>query len=757
MRLSLLPPEGQLPANSRRIFQLMWAHNGDIISRQYAGTAALKGDYTRTGERKISGVMRDGYNSANRYYLNRFRDAYRQAIIDIMQGNPVSESLISPESEKSKTSLLAPAASLPTSSSSSSLSSSDQEYHERIKLVIEDCKKILVPEEEVILGGWPLVDADPVTGTSLSSARIVGELVEVEMDIVLILTKDCYYVADYDDQTDRIVKYQKVLLEDLEKIELGAEPNWSNVPFGSIRGSQNNRVVSYAARFHYIIDGQSGYFHMFRSTSTRFFNNMAIPIRTREEALESLKAICESFRVALSVKSLNVPFLEVGRLERRKSKRLYSGSFKFDNSNSCGKSANFGGGAGGPNSNKILNGVYSHLSKLRGKLAGGFGGTLMESKVPSLPESGQEEYEATTPTGANEEQEDDDEESDEDDSLLKLRKRRFNRSLPLTTSNSSSSSLVVERTLSSDMSDGSDFDDSELMLPPISELGSPADESGLGGPKENMDRVLESCGILVTSPPLRQTPPSFDVDVGGGRTSRSMLEPRPSNPSPTSSAGGAGKAKSVLHDVDDFVIDSMKKASLRQIHRKAASQISLSASNTSIANQENPKIQIDRSDRGASTAMDTIGHEARGSSARCIFSSELALNSIVSQSIKRDADKLSGSLSTDALDTSGTSAGEMGTSKPNEQANLAFQCGGAYPLLSSSSFAALSYQDDMDMASFDNQSMSLNILPEDYLSLGGGQHNLGVCPKESSLSVSNLYGGHANLKTSLSSNALQVS
>ena len=57
----------------------MWANNGDAISRQYAGTVALKGDFTRTGERKFSGMMKDGVNSANRYYLNRFKDAYRQA------------------------------------------------------------------------------------------------------------------------------------------------------------------------------------------------------------------------------------------------------------------------------------------------------------------------------------------------------------------------------------------------------------------------------------------------------------------------------------------------------------------------------------------------------------------------------------------------------------------------------------------------------------------------------------------------------
>lgn len=41
-KLGLIPPDGSLPANIRQIFQSLWANNGDIISKQYAGTNALK-------------------------------------------------------------------------------------------------------------------------------------------------------------------------------------------------------------------------------------------------------------------------------------------------------------------------------------------------------------------------------------------------------------------------------------------------------------------------------------------------------------------------------------------------------------------------------------------------------------------------------------------------------------------------------------------------------------------------------------------
>lgn len=41
-KLGLIPPDGTLPSNIRRVFQSLWANNGDTISKQYAGTNALK-------------------------------------------------------------------------------------------------------------------------------------------------------------------------------------------------------------------------------------------------------------------------------------------------------------------------------------------------------------------------------------------------------------------------------------------------------------------------------------------------------------------------------------------------------------------------------------------------------------------------------------------------------------------------------------------------------------------------------------------
>lgn len=69
------------------LYKNVWADNGDFCSIQYAGTGALKTDYTRTGKRTMLGALRDGYNSAVRYLKNNFHDGFRQDAIDLFLGN----------------------------------------------------------------------------------------------------------------------------------------------------------------------------------------------------------------------------------------------------------------------------------------------------------------------------------------------------------------------------------------------------------------------------------------------------------------------------------------------------------------------------------------------------------------------------------------------------------------------------------------------------------------------------------------------
>lgn len=136
---------------------------------------------------------------------------------------------------------------------------------EHVKLLIEDCKKLLINQPELVVGAWGLINADPAT----------GDPNETEMDSVLILTRDSYFMADYDDQVDKVTKYQRVLLQDVTLLEFGMGESNS-----SIFKTSKHR---YCIRINYKVNGINGYYHMFRSTHLRFFNNMAVVIKNMDE------------------------------------------------------------------------------------------------------------------------------------------------------------------------------------------------------------------------------------------------------------------------------------------------------------------------------------------------------------------------------------------------------------------------------------------------------------------------------------------
>uniref|UniRef100_A0A3Q3K2V7 SAC domain-containing protein n=1 Tax=Monopterus albus TaxID=43700 RepID=A0A3Q3K2V7_MONAL len=76
-------------AEFEKMYKNAWADNADACAKQYAGTAALKTDYTRTGKRTQWGLLMDGWNSVMRYYRNNFSDGFRQDSIDLFLGNYV--------------------------------------------------------------------------------------------------------------------------------------------------------------------------------------------------------------------------------------------------------------------------------------------------------------------------------------------------------------------------------------------------------------------------------------------------------------------------------------------------------------------------------------------------------------------------------------------------------------------------------------------------------------------------------------------
>ncbi|XP_013108333.2 phosphatidylinositide phosphatase SAC2 isoform X2 [Stomoxys calcitrans] len=357
VKLGMAPPYTPIPEALKSPFMVLWANNGDVISRQYAGTNALKGDYTRTGERKISGMMKDGMNSANRFFIQNFADTFRQCMIDLMQGQ-LNDAQQLREDEVLTTILhiLCPSTPAPTRGyfyagvlqpelqllehviytsyylarfkdsyrqatidlmlgnpvTSESLNAlggqtapddtDASEGAEHAKLLVEDCRKLLLGSAQYPVGAWGLIDADPGS----------GDINETEVDTILLLTDESYIVAEYDSHLDKIVRFEKVSLENIIMIELGM--------YQQSKMFQGSSPAMLCLRINYTVDGVDGYFHMFRSANIRFFNNMAYPIKTQEEISESMQSIVEMFRIALDTVGNDAKFITGGVLQRRKSK-----------------------------------------------------------------------------------------------------------------------------------------------------------------------------------------------------------------------------------------------------------------------------------------------------------------------------------------------------------------------------------------------------------------------------------------------------
>jgi hypothetical protein len=70
---------------------------------------------------------------------------------------------------------------------------------------------------------------------------------------------------------EKIALCHKVGLDNLEKIEIGPEPAVFKSKYSCMR-------------IFYGFKGQAGFFHTFRATNTRLFNNIVIMIKNQEEA-----------------------------------------------------------------------------------------------------------------------------------------------------------------------------------------------------------------------------------------------------------------------------------------------------------------------------------------------------------------------------------------------------------------------------------------------------------------------------------------
>ncbi|KAH8671265.1 SacI homology domain-containing protein [Xylariales sp. PMI_506] len=174
-------------------FNTLWADNGDAISKQYASTAAMKGDYTRTRKRDYRGMVNDLGLSLTRFYNGMVNDYFSQAAIDFLLGNVTSLVFEEFESEMM----------------TKDLAVSVSKMREQ---AIETSQKIVVENEgEDFIGGWIVLS--PHQSDTIKSLPFE--------EVVLLLTDVALYSCRFDWKLDKVSSFERVDLAHIVGIKVG--------------------------------------------------------------------------------------------------------------------------------------------------------------------------------------------------------------------------------------------------------------------------------------------------------------------------------------------------------------------------------------------------------------------------------------------------------------------------------------------------------------------------------------------------------
>ena len=172
---------------STQWFNFLWAENGDSISKQYASTAALKGDYTRTRKRDYRGAINDFGLTLTRYYNNIINDWFSQAVIDFLLGNVTDE--VFEEFE----------ANMMSGDPGTSMSRvRERAVDSSFKIVVED-------QTEELYGGWAILK-----GFEASSLRRLP----LE-EIILLVTNAALYAVRFDWNMEKVSAFERVDLSSI--------------------------------------------------------------------------------------------------------------------------------------------------------------------------------------------------------------------------------------------------------------------------------------------------------------------------------------------------------------------------------------------------------------------------------------------------------------------------------------------------------------------------------------------------------------
>ncbi len=174
-------------------FNTLWADNGDAISRQYAGTAALKGDFTRTRKRQITGALTDFGLTLTRYYNNIVNDYFAQAVIDYLLGRATENIFAEFEADMKSSDYFIDVRKV-----------RQQAIERSAGIVIEDY-------DEDLIHGWTL--SVPTAVNQVKTATFE--------EAILLLTDKALYFCRLDWGTEKVREFERIQLENIQGIMRG--------------------------------------------------------------------------------------------------------------------------------------------------------------------------------------------------------------------------------------------------------------------------------------------------------------------------------------------------------------------------------------------------------------------------------------------------------------------------------------------------------------------------------------------------------
>ncbi|EPS41250.1 hypothetical protein H072_4844 [Dactylellina haptotyla CBS 200.50] len=179
---------------SLNFMNLLWADNGDAISKQYSSTAALKGDFTRTKKRNISGALADFGLTLTRFWNNIIGDFFTQAAIDYLLGNVSAQVFVEFEAK---------------------MMSGDPAINiskVRQNAIETSSRMVIADKNEEMMGGWTLL-----TPSEANTIRTFPF-----KEVVLLLTEAALYLCKFDFAMDKVSAFERISLENIKGLQYGA-------------------------------------------------------------------------------------------------------------------------------------------------------------------------------------------------------------------------------------------------------------------------------------------------------------------------------------------------------------------------------------------------------------------------------------------------------------------------------------------------------------------------------------------------------